>query len=285
MHMPKLDVKDLSPALGAEVAGFDPNAPMDEETRQFLRHLFDTRYLLRFRDIEISHAQQFMLSMMLIGQEGPDLVVPPDTFYVSNRKSNKVAPYGRLQFHSDAMWAQRPFEVLSLYGLEVEQPSPPTIFVSAVEALKTLPNDLRRRGEGRDALHTAGPIHRRNMADVLKNDMPDPPTAVHELFLPHKRTGERILYASEQVTREIVGMPPDESEDLLNDLFDHLYQPAHQWENDWQQGDLVVWDDFAIQHGRKNVILDGPSRTLRKVAHPIPQLTDAQKPVFALAQS
>ena len=166
--MARFDVKDLSPALGAEVSGFDPDAPIDEEARTFLRHLFDTRYLLRFRDIDISHSQQFMLSMMLIGKDGAALEVPPDTFYVSNRRSNKVAPYGRLQFHSDAMWAQKPFEVLSLYGVEVEQPTAPTIFVSGVEAWKTMPDDLRRRGEGLCALHTAGPIHRRDMTDVLK---------------------------------------------------------------------------------------------------------------------
>jgi alpha-ketoglutarate-dependent taurine dioxygenase len=274
----------LSPALGADIVGFDPKAPLDNETRTALQHLFDTQYLLRFRDIDLTHAEQFWLTTMLIGQDkdgDAPRPAPTDNFYVSNRRPDSAAPHGRLQFHSDTMWADDPFEVLSLYGLEIEQPAAPTSFVSGVAAWKTLPENLRRRIEGLRALHTAGAIRRRDLTDVLEGDVEDPPTAIQPLSLPHKRTGEPILYASEQVTREIVAMPADESEDLLNALFDHLYQPAHQWEHDWHERDLVVWDDFAIQHARKNVAVAGPVRTLRKVAHPIPTLTAAQKPVYA----
>jgi alpha-ketoglutarate-dependent taurine dioxygenase len=286
--MVQFSARPLSPAFGAEVIGFDPKAPLDNDTRAVLRRLFDAHYLLLFRDIDLTHAEQFRLTTMLIGQDfeaGAPRAVPDDNFYVSNRRPNSAAPHGRLQFHSDAMWAEHPFEVLSLYGIRVEQPAAPTLFVSGIEAWKTLPDHLRARAEGLRTLHTAGAIRRRDMAEVLEGDVPDPPTAIHPLRYLHKRTGEPILYASEQVTREIVGMPRDESEDLLNTLFDHLYQPAHQLDHAWRERDLVVWDDFAIQHARKNVTVSGPVRTLRKVAHPIPALTEAQKPVYATAKA
>ena len=93
---------------------------------------------------------------MLIGKEhladgGSEESAPiKDTFYISNKRPKSAAPFGRLQFHSDTMWADKPFEVLSLYAVDVEQPAVPTAFVSATHAWKTLPEDLRRRVDRRD---------------------------------------------------------------------------------------------------------------------------------------
>ena len=55
---------------------------------------------------------------------------------------------------------------------------------------------------------------------------------------------------------------------LLDELFAHLYDPAHMYEHTWQQGDLVVWDNLATQHGRPDVQFEGPARTLRKTFSP-----------------
>lgn len=46
-----------------------------------------------------------------------------DPLYVSNKRADGGAPYGRLLFHSDTMWSDDPIEVLSLYAIEVEQPA------------------------------------------------------------------------------------------------------------------------------------------------------------------
>ena len=51
---------------------------------------------------------------------GPAMPIENDNYVVSNKEPGGYAPYGRLQFHSDMMWAPEPFQVLSLYGLEVE---------------------------------------------------------------------------------------------------------------------------------------------------------------------
>ena len=54
-----------------------------------------------------------------------------------------MRPFGRLLFHSDMMWAAEPFQVLSLYGVDVQPPAVPTAFVNTVAAWETLPEDLR----------------------------------------------------------------------------------------------------------------------------------------------
>jgi alpha-ketoglutarate-dependent taurine dioxygenase len=284
--MPQLEVKDLNPLFGAEISGFDPKAPLDDATRQQLQHLFDTRGLLRFRDIDLSHTEQVLLGRMLIRKEGmadEGDPIPEDKFYVSNRVLTSAAPFGRLQFHSDTMWADQPFEVLSLYGSTVEQPTAATSFVSAVQAWKTLPDALRARLEGLDVLHTAGVVRRGDLTEVLVTDVADPPTTVTKLGMRHPRTGETILYACEQMTKEIVGLPQAESEAILEEVFAHLYAQEAQWDHEWLEHDFVVWDNIAMQHARNPVKVEGPARHLRKAASPMPKLRPDQRPVYSAA--
>ena len=72
--------------------------------------------------------------------------------YVSNTEPDGGSPYGRLLFHSDMMWSDLANQVPSLFAVEAEQPSTPTVFASTTLAWDTLPDDLRARVEG---LHAA----------------------------------------------------------------------------------------------------------------------------------
>ena len=47
-------------------------------------------------------------------------------------------------------------------------------------------------------------------------------------------------------------------------------------QHEWREGDLVVWDNQAVQHARGIVDLEGPERTLRKVFGPM-TLTDRER--------
>jgi alpha-ketoglutarate-dependent taurine dioxygenase len=284
--MAQLEVRDITPGFGADITGFDPKAPLDDATCKQLQHLFDTRGMLRFRGIDLSHAEQVIIGRMLIRKEGladEGDPIPEDTFYVSNRNLKSAAPFGRLQFHADTMWAEKPFEVLSLYGAEVEQPSAPTTFVSGVNAYKSMPESLRQKIQGLEVLHTAGVVRRGDLKDVLVTEVADPPSTVTKLAMPHPRTGEMILYACEQMTKEIVGLSPEESEAILTEVFAHLYDPAGQVDHQWFQGDFVVWDNIAMQHARNAVAIEGPARHLRKAASPMPKLRPDQIPNYSAA--
>ena len=72
------------------------------------------------------------------------------------------------------------------------------------------------------------------------------------------------------MTKNITEFSSEESEDLLEELFAHLYRPEVILKHVWRNGDLVVWDNLAIQHGRSNVTTSGPARTLRKIGLPVP---------------
>jgi alpha-ketoglutarate-dependent taurine dioxygenase len=265
-------IRPLHPVIGAEVEGLELRDPLDTDTISRLRAAFDDRGVLVLRGLDIDEDLQRYLVFALVG-ETPAEDNHRRAAYVSNRKEKGSAPYGRLLFHCDNMWSQTPQRVISLYGLSVEPPSAPTQFVSMAHAWDTLPAKLRTRLEGLEARHGFGDDgyypNRGGDADVIDAKMAETRSLVRPVGFRHPRTGRRLLYVSQQSTLEIVGLPPAENEALLAEIFAHLYRPKFVLEHDWREGDLVVWDNIATQHGRGTVNLQGPERTLRKVFGPI----------------
>jgi taurine dioxygenase len=183
------------------------------------------------------------------------------------------------------MWHPNPFRSLSLYAVQVEPGAASTSFASGVHAWETLPLGLRERIEGLHVLHVTGQIYERGGDDLLRPERSEERSTITPIVQRHPRTGRLVLYVSQQMTREIVGLPHDVSESLLGELFEHLYAPSNVIVHEWRTGDLVVFDNLAVQHSRGNVERDGPARTLRKVIAPAPSdLSDADRPTFAGAQ-
>jgi taurine dioxygenase len=279
--MGQLQIRNINDSFGAVVTGLDPLNDLGGETGRALRQLFDDRGVLLFRDLDIDSAHQNELCRLLIGTEGAE-PAPDKTYYVSNKEPDGAAPYGRLMFHADMMWSPEPFQALSLYATNVEVGSATTTLASGTCAWQSLPTVLRARVEHLLAVHITGQVYSRGGEDLLRAERQNERSALKSIAQRHPRTGKTILYVSQQNTREIAGFAPDESEKLLQTLFAHLYRPANVYEHTWRTGDLLVFDNLAMQHGRGNVELNGPTRTLRKAIAPVPQIA-AERPRFAQA--
>jgi alpha-ketoglutarate-dependent taurine dioxygenase len=265
----QLTVTEINPAIGAVVEGLDPTVPLDDETVRQLRAAFDDRGVLVFRGLDIDEQFQQQLLYSLIDDE-----IPADervSVQVSNKEEGGLAPYGRLLFHCDNMWARTPQPAISLYGERVEPPSAPTRFAGMRHAWDTLPDELRARVEGLEARHGFDGVYpnRGGDDDVLDASFAASAHSVRPVAMRHPRTGHTLLYVSQQATNEILGLSDEENEELLAALYEHLYDPELIIDHDWREGDLVVWDNVAVQHGRGTVALEGPERTLRKVTGPM----------------
>jgi len=66
------------------------------------------------------------------------------------------------------------------------------------------------------------------------------------------------------MTRRIEGLPPQESEELLNRLFDHQERPEFVYEHVWRPGDILMWDNRCTLHARTDFSAD-ERRLLRRV--------------------
>jgi taurine dioxygenase len=215
-----------------------------------LRDLFDRHHLLAFEHQHLLGDDQKRVA----GWFGPVDEAAPATFLDG-------LGTGPLSFHSDQTSSPHPFVGLSLHAVDVSEGMTSTVFVDGVMAAKTLPPALRARVADKMALHVL-PI---SIAErVRAPDAMERPHAIHPVLWDHPRTGETILFVNTRTDR-IMGLEPEESEDLLQELFDHLYSGAHTYAHPWSNGDFLVWDNLALQHGRPPTPA-GARRRLQRVA-------------------
>ncbi len=193
--------------------------------------------------------------------------------FVSNAREDGVLADGRpLVLHADNMFTPEPLHVISLYGQRIDGPTAPTRFadVDAERVLGALSDggaldagalaDLRR-ARVLNLSGFAGGSYRYRDGEVA----PHHPRAVHPVVALNPRSGRPALRVSEQQSDRLVDWDPERSEVVLQALFAAVAAPGNVVEHHWRTGDLVVWDNRALQHGRPP--LPGPGeRTLRRVA-------------------
>ena len=229
--------------FGLEVK-FDLRESLCAENGTALKDLFYRHKLLLFRGQHLSREQQFEV----LGHIGPvDRASPLD--YV--KPDDGVLGSKHLAFHSDMHFAPYPAEGVSLLALDVEEQPTYTAFVDAALAYRRLPKDLARRIEGLQSVRVATP-------GVYEDELPyDLPAGFHtmerDLVMVHPETGERILYIARCSTSRIVGLDREDSADLLRTLYSYIYDDAFILKHYWRNGDLLIWDNLALQHARPDI--------------------------------
>ena len=90
------------------------------------------------------------------------------------------------------------------------------------------------------------------------------PSYVHPVVRTHPATGRKALYVNRLMTVRIEGLPQEESDELLNFLFDHQEQRQFVYEHVWRPGDILMWDNRCTLHARTD-FSPGERRLLRRV--------------------
>ncbi len=273
--MGTLRIEPVSAALGATVhgvslAGALPNSQQSGRGHQQwdqLRRLLRERLLLVFPGQHLTDDEHIAVAAQF-GRIAPEgLVEPRRVGFVSNHRTDGVLGGDAASFHIDFGFFPEPYEYLSLYGLEVPAAGTETHFVNAQRAAATLSPALRSRLAGLTARHVVDPASPGGQAGVRVRLGRLDESYVHQVrpvLWPHRDTGRDILGVWEQQTDALLPLEPLASSALIEELYAHLYQPMHTYVHAWAGGDLVVWDNHAVQHGRPDVGTSVP-RTLRRV--------------------
>jgi taurine dioxygenase len=255
----------MEPA-GAEV-DLDLSTPLGDADQEELRALFAAQHLLVFRGQHLSFDDQ----VRVMGHLGPVNRTPGQPAardYVS-----KDPAYGAnfgtvgLSWHSDLAHCPEPMLGISLHALDVTDGETSTLYVDGARTLTKLPADLRARLGGLHALQCYG-IERDGQYRTFGAE-PSPrrdelPHHSHPVVTTHPKTGEQVLYVLQMMTDHIEELPLAESDTLLAELFEHLYADDNVYEHWWNVGDLVIWDNIAVQHARRDQAQVGP-RTMQRV--------------------
>ena len=258
-----LEFNPLGGALGVEVSGLDLSRPIEPEDRERLLRAYDDHLLLSLRCPGLSGDAQLRFAEIF----GPLFDERPGEFlqYVSNVRDDRIIDEGALLYHSDLAFTPIPVLGLSLFALEIPESGAQTSFANAVRAWGRLPKALRERLSRLHARHLFDLTTQRGDVPYREAELPAAePRAEHPVCMRDPRSGREILYVSRMQTDRIVELPPAESADLLARVFVELYAPDNVYEHQWEEGDLLVWNNRALQHARPEMP-EGEARTLRRV--------------------
>ena len=258
-----LDVVPTGAALGAEVRGGDLRSIDDAMFAEIYRAWLDHSVLL-FRDQQLSDTDLIAFSRRFgtldqapIQENGRRFVEGhPEIYVVSNVVDNGVAigslGAGEAVWHTDMSYLPDPPKASALYALEVPPTGGDTSFCSMYGAWETLPTDLRADALGlrvkHDGTYNSGGYVR---AGVTPTDDPrTAPGTFHPLVCVHPETGRQHLYLGRRRNAWLEGLPLDDSDALLDRIWETATADAQAWRHRWRAGDLVLWDNRCVMHRR-----------------------------------
>jgi taurine dioxygenase len=263
----KVSLQRFNAPFGAEVIGVDASREFDAATVATLKDAIDRHLVivLRAQQLTADDLVRFTASFGEVSESvagafllDENRAVTVVSNIVDERGNNiglsDAGPY----WHTDGLYYREPHAYTLLYALEVPHqngvPLGDTQFVSTGHAYDALPGEMKQKLEGLQALHS---ITKRYEGDRMKGSTrktltPEQkaqnPDRQHPVIRTHPHTGKKCIYVDETYTTGIVGMPESESRALLAELLEHCIQRQFYYRHQWRVGDLLLWDNCAVQH-------------------------------------
>src|SRR3954471_6660601 len=273
-HATGMKVVPSGKALGATIEGLDLAQPL-AETDRIIEHLgrhsvlsFPAQTLTgrpqrdfaaQFGELEINVASGPY-------QEPGVPEVMTLSNIVENGKPIGLADAGQ-GWHTDMSYSRSIAFANVLYGIKIPRRNGKTLgatqFASMHAAYDGLPEELKSSLAGKTILHDFEKFwemmrrekgsKRPPLTDAQRKSKPP---VSHPIFLEHPLTRRKVLYANPGYSIRINELPEKESDEILEFLFVHQVKPEYLYTFEWQEGDVLVWEDIGTIH---NAVADyGP---------------------------
>ena len=266
--MAEIKITHETGPIGAAITGLDLGSDMSEGEFKTVRETVNARAVVVIRDQVALPSERLVTFARLFGTPQVNVRADanneanPEVFWVSNVHENGK-PLGSHDagryWHSDLCYLEKPSDVTLLHALEVPAKDGvsygATEFISATAAYDSLSDDLKEKIAGVTARNGYRFMWNRKAHEFGKRPVLSdaelkkfPEDAVHPIVRTHPRTGRKCLYVCDGYTHAIDGWAEDESRETLDALFAHLLDPGLRYRHEWRVGDLLIWDNCAVQH-------------------------------------
>jgi taurine dioxygenase len=253
MQNDTIQIRPLSGAVGAEVAGIDLAAPLSPAAHRAIRETVAGSGVAVFREQRLTPEQHIGLARQFgpinVNRFFAHLEGTPEIALVSKEPDQTRNIGGG--WHTDHSYDVVPAMGSMLYAREVPPTGGDTLFASMYAAYDALSDGLKRTLAGLKAVHSS-----RHVFGVKRDDMngrignPELATqdAVHPVVIRHPDSGRQALYVNPGFTLRFEGWTDEESRPLLQFLYQHAQRPDFTCRLQWQAGTLAFWDNRATWH-------------------------------------
>ena len=247
-----IDVRSLTPTVGAEIRGVDLREPLPDEVFEEVRSAFLRHQVVFFKEQErLSPDQQTAFGRRFGGLHvhpaAPHLEGLPEVFVIHTHKDSKIANGNG--WHTDVSCDAEPPLGTMLQLHQLPNQGGDTLFASMYAAWEALSAPMQAFLETLSARHESEHVYRGRYSDRNVDDAGKVyPESVHPVVRTHPETGRRALYVNCGFTTAIEGLGKAESKALLNFLFEHIEQERFQVRFKWEVNDMAFWDNRCLQH-------------------------------------
>lgn len=252
-----VSISPMTEHIGAEATGIDLSHPVAPETADILRRAFVERAVLVVRDQKLD-APGFLRAARIFGdpmrQHLKKFNLPdcPDVATISNQektKEGKINVRG-VSWHTDHSFQPEPPKATALYAVSLPSAGGDTDWAHMGAAYDALPDDLRARVNGLEAVHayTESRVPP-NLAERIAEGQDEASDGIaHPLIRTHPESGRKAIYLNPLRVRRFRGMTPENCAALINQLVEHATQPGFVYTHRWRPGDMVIWDNRCCIH-------------------------------------
>jgi taurine dioxygenase len=254
-----MDVRPLTPRLGAEISGIELDADMDGALFRTLYRAFLRYQVLLFPPQELPPERQVALArrfgevqIHVMNQYHADGY--PELYRLSNlneqgKPTGRHPDKGTLAWHTDGSWQRVTGQATIIYGEVMPEHGGETHFCDMYGAYERLDATWKARIAGLRAVHNLDfSRNRRHGEDPLTEAqrLARPPVD-HPVVRTHPETGRKCLYLGDHA-ESIVGMPYDEGRALIEELNALAVHPDLTYEHRWRARELLLWDNRCVMH-------------------------------------
>ena len=247
-----MNVDLVSGALGAEVINFDLNYLNNKNFEEINNLLLDHKVVF-FRNQSLT-LEKFIEIASMFGPVEEHAYVKGIKKYPQITRIIKAAneknQWGE-GWHSDVSYDLTPSKVIMLKSLKIPPIGGDTVFSNMELALETLDEDIKKIIQNKKAIHTSNgsKFFVENYSKMESNGkIGEQYSNEHPIIRTHPETGKKILYVNPTYTKKIVGLPDDESSDLLNYIFKHQERLDLSCRFKWTENAIAILDNRSTQH-------------------------------------
>jgi len=254
-----LQVRPLSPALGAEISGVDIGAGISDEQFAELRQSFVDYGVIFLHDQDISPDQHIAFAerwgQINVNRFFQAVATHPNIAEV-RKEADQAINIGSA-WHTDHSYDQIPALGSILYAREVPSIGGDTLFSSMYDAYESLSAGLKKMLLGMKAEHSSRQsfgeeaYEGTDMGDLggrLGNAQAATQDSVHPVIIRHPLSGRSALYVNREFTVKFEGWSKEESQPLLDYLYGHACQNEFTCRFGWRKGSMAIWDNRATHH-------------------------------------
>jgi alpha-ketoglutarate-dependent taurine dioxygenase len=258
--MSAVRIEKIKPAIGGIVHVAKEDL-LNDEIVSALREALDDRGVLVFPRINLTDVDQLALTDK-IGKRlnyvskapGSGAAGEKDVYAITlDSKINHQPEYvlGTFFWHIDGVTIDQPLPKGTLLtARKLSSTGGQTEFASTYAAYESLPEGDKEAYAQLKVVHKMEASMRPVFETMSEEDLARwrgmSSVMIHPLVWTHASSRKSLVVGSH--ADSVVGLPIPHGRSLLARLQEWAAQPAYSYRHEWQEGDLIIWDNYGLMH-------------------------------------